>query len=54
MLGFYGYSSYASSGAGGAIAFKFSRGDISDCTFQLNWVSVGGSEMSLGGAIAGQ
>ena len=50
--GFFEYSTYASSGSGGAIALKFSAATISDCSFNENWVSAGGSYFSEGGAMA--
>ena len=52
-FGFYGFSSYSSSGSGGAILLKFSSLIISSCEFINNWVTVGGSQLSVGGAIAG-
>ena len=36
--GFFGFSSYASSGSGGAIMFKFSTALILNCFFRENWV----------------
>jgi hypothetical protein len=51
--GYTGFSSFASSGSGGAISSKFSVADIKECVFVGNWVSVGGTIMSVGGAIAG-
>lgn len=50
--GYFGFSSYASSGAGGAIMTKFSTYSISYSTFTGNWVSAGGMQISVGGAIA--
>lgn len=50
--GYYGYSSFASPGTGGAIYIKFSTADVSHCQFHNNWVSAGGSEKSIGGAVA--
>ena len=32
---------------------KFSSATITDCTFVKNWVSVGGTQISAGGAVAG-
>lgn len=52
-VGFIRYSAYSSSGSGGAIALKFSTVDIQRSRFVDNWASVGGSQMSVGGAIAG-
>lgn len=51
-LGFYGYSSYASSGTGGALLIKFSNVITRSSKFESNYVSVGGSQSSVGGAIA--
>lgn len=50
--GFSQSNSYSSSGTGGAISIMFSTADISQCDFYLNWVSAGGSEYSIGGAVA--
>ena len=50
--GYDGYSSYASSGSGGAISFKFATASIRYSHFYGNWVSVGGTHMSAGGAIS--
>ena len=50
--GFYDFSSFASSGSGGAISLKFSSLDIVHSSFEANWVSVGGTQMSIGGALA--
>jgi predicted outer membrane repeat protein len=51
--GYFGSSSYASSGNGGALYIKFSVATINYCGFYSNWVSAGGVANSLGGAIAG-
>jgi hypothetical protein len=51
--GYTAYSSYSSSGTGGAVGLKFSTTQILGCKFLNNWVSVGGSQMSAGGALAG-
>ena len=50
--GFLGYSSFASSGAAGAIMVKFSSAAIYHSYFSKNWVSVGGTRLSSGGAVA--
>jgi hypothetical protein len=50
--GFIGRSQYASSGTGGAIYVKFSAAFITDSSFDGNWVSAGGSQNSLGGAVS--
>eukprot|EP01034_Spumella_vulgaris_P026873 gene26873-33521_t len=50
--GYYGYSSFASPGTGGAIYIKFSSAEVDHCEFHNNWVSAGGSEKSIGGAVA--
>lgn len=50
--GFPGFSSYSSSGSGGAIMMKFSAVTVSECAFSANWVTVGGSQLSTGAAIA--
>lgn len=50
--GYFGYSSYASSGAGGAVLLKFSNVQINATMFAKNWVSVGGTQISTGGAVA--
>ena len=51
-VGYLGYSSYASSGAAGAVVLKFSSALISNSNFSENWVSVGGTQLSTGGAVA--
>ena len=50
--GYLGFSTYASSGTGGAIMLKFSVVMIDNCYFNYNWVTVGGTQMSAGAAIA--
>ena len=50
--GYLGYSSYASSGSAGALIVKFSSALVRRCNFTDNWVSVGGTQLSSGGAIA--
>jgi hypothetical protein len=50
--GFFEYSSYASSGAGGAISLKFSSITLKNSYVVANWVSVGGMQMSVGGGLA--
>lgn len=50
--GFLGKSQYASCGTGGAIYIKFSSVNISQSIFSANWVSSGGSQNALGGAIS--
>ena len=50
--GFLGFSTYSSSGTGGAIMLKFSVVMIDECKFNHNWVTVGGTQMSAGAAIA--
>lgn len=51
--GSLGADSYASSGTGGALALKFSTASVTRSSFVQNWVSVGGTQMSAGGALAG-
>lgn len=51
-VGYLGTSSFAAPGTGGALYIKFSAAIVSNCTFQSNWVSAGGSQVSLGGAVA--
>jgi hypothetical protein len=53
-VGYLGRSTYASCGTGGGVYVKFSSAEISNCTFEDNWVSAGGSENSMGGGIAGE
>jgi hypothetical protein len=48
-----GYSSFASPGTGGAVYVKFSAAKMSHNTYTGNWVSAGGNEASIGGAVAG-
>lgn len=50
--GYLGYSSYASSGSAGALIIKFSSAIVRYCNFTDNWVSVGGTQLSSGGALA--
>lgn len=50
--GYSGVYSYSSSGTGGAVSILFSTTLISSCDFDYNWVSAGGTEYSLGGAIS--
>ncbi len=50
--GYSGFSSYSSSGTGGAMAVLFSALTLNRCDFGYNWVTAGGSEYSLGGAIS--
>lgn len=49
--GYLGFSSFASSGTAGAIMLKFSSAAIEHCYFGKNWVSVGGTRLSSGGAV---
>jgi hypothetical protein len=49
-----GYSSFASPGTGGAIFVKFSGAKLYHNTFTGNWVTAGGNEASIGGAVAGK
>jgi len=49
--GYLGFSSFASSGTAGAIMLKFSSAAIQHCFFTKNWVSVGGTRLSSGGAV---
>lgn len=48
-----GYSSFASPGTGGALYVKFSAAKLLSNTFKHNWVTAGGNEASIGGAVAG-
>eukprot|EP01032_Pedospumella_encystans_P016013 gene16013-18288_t len=49
--GYYGYSSFASPGTGGAIYVKFSAAELLHNVYTENWVSAGGNEASIGGAV---
>lgn len=51
-VGYLGRTSYAACGTGGGLYVKFSAADISDSVFDANWVSAGGSQNSIGGAVA--
>ena len=48
----YANAGYAGSGNGGAIYSKFAAPSIHESIFSDNWVSAGGTEFSIGGAIA--
>lgn len=50
--GYAGAYSYSSSGTGGAISVMFSSAIVEASHFNYNWVSAGGTEYSLGGAMA--
>jgi hypothetical protein len=50
--GFSGSNAYSNSGSGGAVMCLFSSIVFKLCMFRGNWVSAGGSQYSIGGAIA--
>jgi hypothetical protein len=50
--GFSGSNAYSNSGSGGAVMCLFSSISFHLCTFRGNWVSAGGSQYSIGGAVA--
>jgi predicted outer membrane repeat protein len=52
--GYLGKSQYAACGRGGGLYIKFWAANISDSLFFANWVSAGGSQNALGGALSGE
>ncbi len=50
-MGFASDSSYTGSGSGGGLYLKFASAKISGSEFSKNWVTAGGTQYSIGGAI---